>query len=262
MKSTTAISIAAVINKKLDVLYNDTSLDDTGDTIGAARSISRTTSRTATIRLSSWPLRCMTAILRWKLEAKRYRGRFQYARSQYMSALANWLAGQKRALYADANDTLRVTFGQVSGYRPRDAVEYEPFTTVRGIVQKHTGKAPFDAPAALLAAIGQAYDGAFNDPHLDAVPVNFLATLDSTGGNSGSAVLDANGDLVGLLFDGNYEAINSDWYLDPAITRSICVDIRYVLWIMETVDGAHRLLREMGIGPTALHARNPHPGVN
>ncbi|MBT8135726.1 MAG: S46 family peptidase [Gammaproteobacteria bacterium] len=193
---------------------------------------------------------------------KRFQGRFQLARSQYMEALGQWLKQQGKPLYPDANGTLRVTFGQVTGYQPRDGVRYTPFTTVAGVAAKHTGQAPFDAPAALLAAIGREHFGVFADAELGTVPVNFLATLDSTGGNSGSAVLNAEGELVGLLFDGNYESINADWYFEPEITRTICVDMRYVLWIMETVDGAHRLLREMGLGPAALHARRPPASVN
>ncbi|MBT8143383.1 MAG: S46 family peptidase, partial [Gammaproteobacteria bacterium] len=183
-------------------------------------------------------------------QAERYAGRFQFARSQYMATLSDWYEDLGKPLYPDANSTLRVTFGIVKGYQPRDAVIYEPFTHVSGVIEKHTGENPFDSPPALLAAIDQQMSSGDGNE----IPVNFLATLDSTGGNSGSAVLDSQGELVGLLFDGNYESINADWYFDEAITRTICVDMRYVLWIMDTVDGAHHLLREMGIGPRAMQA--------
>ena len=185
--------------------------------------------------------------------AETYRGRFQYARSQYMAALQAWYESLGKPLYPDANATLRVTYGTVKGYSPRDAVSYKPFTTLQGILEKHTGEEPFDTPAPLLAAIGQRNYGMFAANNGD-LPVNFVATLDSTLGNSGSAVLDGRAELVGLLFDGNYESINADWYFDARVARTICVDVRYVLWIMDSVDGAHRLLREMGIGRDSLHA--------
>jgi hypothetical protein len=118
------------------------------------------------------------------------------------------------------------------------------------MVAKHTGKEPFNAPAPLIKA---AKDGPFA-PYVHAklgeVPVDFLADLDITGGNSGSPTLDKNGNLVGLAFDGNYEAMASDWIFIPPITRSIHVDIRYVLWIMDRVDGADHLLQEMGVPPS------------
>ena len=85
--------------------------------------------------------------------------------------------------------------------------------------------------------------------------MNFLSTLDSTGGNSGSPTLNADGELVGLLFDGNYEAINADWDFNPRITRSIHVDMRYVLWVMEYVDRAQHLLKEMGVRDDARAGR-------
>lgn len=181
-------------------------------------------------------------------QRERYLGRFQYARARYMQMLRRWYAELERPLYPDANGTLRVTFGAVQGYSPRDAVYYRPFTTLQGLLEKATGREPFDAPAALLAAVDQQMAQSPGQP----VKVNFLATLDATGGNSGSAVLDAEAELVGLLFDGNHASINADWYFDESDSRTICVDIRYVLWIMDTVDGAHHLLREMGIGPGAL----------
>lgn len=243
---------AGAIATRLTQMYRDTELDDV-DT-----RLAHLDASAAQLRASRDPFMRLAVALHdsdiaRENEADSYAGRFQYARSKYMSALAAWLASKGQPLYPDANGTLRVTFGEVTGYEPRDAVRYQPFTTLRGILEKNTGAAPFDSPPALLAAIEQRRTGTYAAS--GTVPVNFLATLDSTGGNSGSAVLDGHGELVGLLFDGNYESINADWYFDPAITRSICVDMRYVLWIMDTVDGAHRLLREMGIGPNALHAR-------
>ena len=108
---------------------------------------------------------------------------------------------------------------------------------------------PFDAPDDVLSAIAEQEWGPYADPELGSVPVDFLSTLDTTGGNSGSVTFNARGELCGLLFDGNYESMGSDWVFDPVSTRSIHVSSQYMLWTLDRVDGAHRLLREMGIDP-------------
>jgi hypothetical protein len=166
---------------------------------------------------------------------------------QYMAAVIAWKKGQGKPVYPDANSTLRVTFGTVAPYSARDGVTKGPFTTVDGVVEKHTGKYPFIAPKALLDAVKEKRFGVFNDPVLGTVPVNFLSSADTTGGNSGSAVMNKRGELVGLNFDSTYESITKDWYFDSAITRAIHVDIRYMLWVMKEVDHADNLLKEMTI---------------
>ncbi|MFP5392963.1 MAG: S46 family peptidase [Gammaproteobacteria bacterium] len=166
---------------------------------------------------------------------------------QYMSAVIAWKKSQGKPVYPDANSTLRVTFGTVAPYAPVDGVTKGPFTTVEGIVAKHTGKDPFDAPKPLLEAIAAKRYGVFKDPVLGTVPVDFLSSLDTTGGNSGSAIMNRRGELVGLNFDSTYESVSKDWYFDPASTRAIHVDIRYMLWVMKEVDHADNLLREMTI---------------
>jgi hypothetical protein len=166
---------------------------------------------------------------------------------QYMAAVIAWKKSQGKPVYPDANSTLRVTYGTVSPYSPRDGVVKGPFTTVDGIVEKHTNKDPFLVPRALLDAVRDKRFGVFKDPVLGTVPVNFLSSADTTGGNSGSAIMNKNGDLVGLNFDSTYESITKDWYFDSAITRAIHVDIRYMLWVMKEVDHADNLLKEMTI---------------
>jgi hypothetical protein len=166
---------------------------------------------------------------------------------QYMDAVIAWKKSQGKPVYPDANGTLRITYGTVAPYSPRDGIVKGPFTTVEGIVEKNTGRAPFDAPQPLLQAIRDKRYGAFKDPVLGTVPVNFLSSADTTGGNSGSAVMNKRGELVGLNFDSTYESITKDWYFDPAITRAIHVDIRYMLWVMKEVDHADNLLKEMTI---------------
>ncbi len=166
---------------------------------------------------------------------------------RYMQAVIAWKKAQGKPVYPDANGTLRITYGTVDGYSAADGVYKGPFTTVRGITAKHTGIEPFDAPASLLSAVAGRRFGSFVDPALRTVPVNFLSSADTTGGNSGSAVMNARGELVGLNFDSTYESITKDWYFDPEITRAIHVDIRYMLWVMRELDGADNLLREMRI---------------
>ena len=178
---------------------------------------------------------------------KELQGRFEQARPRFMEALIAYNQSRGKSVYPDANSTLRVTYGTVKGYSAKDGIRYLPFTTLRGILEKDTGQEPFNAPVAQLKLIRGREFGSYYVKALDSVPVNFLSTLDATGGNSGSPTLNGRGELVGLLFDGNWESIVADWDFIPAVTRSIHVDIRYALWVMEHLDGAHHLLSEMGV---------------
>ena len=140
----------------------------------------------------------------------------------------------------DANGTLRISFAHVQGYTPRDGVRYTPFTTLAGVLEKHTGKEPFDVPQAVRDA-AQAGDA-------QKVPVNFLADGDTSGGNSGSPVIDGRGALVGINFDRVWENVAGDFGFNPAVSRNISVDIRYLLWQLKDVAHADGLLRELGTG--------------
>jgi hypothetical protein len=173
-------------------------------------------------------------------------GAMSRLRPRYVAAVQEQRGG---LLAPDANRTLRVSFGEVRGYAPRDGVRYAPQTTIAGILEKERGEDPFASPARLLERARAGGFDAYADPDLGTLPVNFLSTADSTNGSSGSATLNARGELVGLLFDGNYESMASDYLVEPEITRSIHVDARYMLWVMDAVDGAHHLLREMGLSP-------------
>jgi hypothetical protein len=178
--------------------------------------------------------------------AKELAGQLQQARLDVMKARIAFKASQGQAVYPDANGTLRVSFGKVAGREGADGSTWNAFTTLRGITAKHQGKGDFDAPAEQLAAIKKGEFGPYGVKALNSVPVNFLATLDTTGGNSGSAVLNRRAELVGLLFDGTLDAVISDWDFNPKTTRSIVVDARYMQWQMRYVDKADRLLKEMG----------------
>ncbi|MEL7482500.1 MAG: S46 family peptidase [Pseudomonadota bacterium] len=174
-------------------------------------------------------------------------GRSAALRPQYMQAIIDWQQSNDYVAYPDANSTLRVTYGNVTGGSPRDGLIYEPFTRLEGLLEKHTGEWPFNVPEEQSALIEAEDYGDYALEGLGSVPVNFLSDLDSTGGNSGSATLNAEGELVGLLFDGTFESVNSDWDFDPRTTRTIHVDTRYMLWVMEKVDDAGHLIGEMDI---------------
>ena len=168
-------------------------------------------------------------------------------RPSYMQALFDWRAKQGRAVYPDANSTLRISYGKVEALHPRDAVSYSPVTTVAGIVEKNTNTVPFDAPAPLLAAIAKGDFGSTADPALKTQTVNFLTNLDTTGGNSGSPVLNAKGELIGLNFDSNWESVSASWWFDPRYKRAVHVDMRYLRWLLAKVYPAPELLQEMGV---------------
>ncbi|MGX4643910.1 S46 family peptidase [Massilia sp. SYSU DXS3249] len=176
-------------------------------------------------------------------------GKIQKSYSGYMKAKIAYMNSKGQAVYPDANGTLRVTFGKIAGrdHGADGTGAWTAFTTTKGVVAKHTGEGEFNAPAAQLAAIKGKDFGKYVDPVLKTVPVNYLATLDITGGNSGSAALNKRGELIGLAFDGTLDSIISDWDFNTANTRSIQVDSRYMLWNMKHVDKADNLLKEMNV---------------
>ncbi len=245
----------AAIDKALDRLYGKTKLGNPKVRTSWIR-----TATTKKLENSKDPFLVLYGTLEERtkeIEARQeaVQGTMAALRPRYVAALRAFNEGP---LAPDANSTLRVTFGTVRGYKPSaDAQMYQPFTTVSQMVAKQTGEEPFNAPSAAIEAAATAKETGYADPALGDVPLDFLADLDITGGNSGSATLNAKGELIGLAFDGNYESIASDWVFMPNVTRSIHVDIRYVLWVMDYVDGAHRLIEEMGRTPEAKPASAP-----
>jgi hypothetical protein len=174
-------------------------------------------------------------------------GNIQAYRPKYMEALIAYFNDKNLPVYADANSTLRITYGNVKGYSPKDGLTATPFTTLEGIVEKDTGVKPFNASKKQLDLIKNKTYGEYAKKELGSVPVNYLGTLDITGGNSGSPTLNDKAEFVGLVFDGVYESIIGDWDYDTKLNRSIHVDIKYMLWVMEHVDGATNLIEEMDI---------------
>lgn len=154
----------------------------------------------------------------------------------------------RRDFVPDANSTLRLTFGHIRGYSPADATYMKPFTTIRGLIEKGASGDPvYDYPS-LIRERWEAKDfGPYIKSDLDDVPVNILYDMDTTGGNSGSPIMNARGELVGVNFDRAYDATINDFAWNPSYSRSIGVDIRYVLWVADKIDGAHFLLEEIGV---------------
>ncbi|MDE2408449.1 MAG: S46 family peptidase [Xanthomonadaceae bacterium] len=191
----------------------------------------------------------MPTLLEMEEQAKGITGEALASRPVYLQAIADYKKTKGEFVYPDANSSLRITFGNVKGYTSLQGKAYAPFTRLEEVAAKETGKEPFDNPKALLEAVKAKRYGGLADKRLGTVPVNFLSDLDITGGNSGSPVLDAQGKLVGLAFDGTIESVASNWVFDPVITRMISVDQRYMRWIMQEVMPAPQLLQELGVAP-------------
>lgn len=172
--------------------------------------------------------------------AGKYTGDIDRLRQLYLRGMSEM---NSSLVYPDANSTLRFTYGNVKGYSPREAVTYTPFTTLKGVLEKDTGVFPFDAPSKLRTLQETKNFGRYGVG--DSVPVNFLATTDIIGGNSGSPIMNAYGEQVGIIFDGNYEGLGNDLFFDPNYGRSIAVDIRYVLFVTEKFADSKWIVDEM-----------------
>jgi hypothetical protein len=151
-----------------------------------------------------------------------------------------------KKMYPDATFTMRVSFGNVKSYNPRDAVHYNYVTTAKGVLEKYVpGDYEFDLPEKAVQLMRNKDFGQYADKNLKDLVVGFITTNDITGGNSGSPVINANGELIGLAFDGNYEALSHKIAFDKDLNRTICVDIRYVLWCIDKLGGAQNVIKEL-----------------
>ena len=167
-------------------------------------------------------------------------GQIDRLRVAYMHAMAEM---KGMTPYPDANFTMRFTYGNIKGYQSREAEMRSPFTTMKGMIEKNTGENPFDAPKKLIDMQNNHDFGRYGEG--DSVGLNFISTTDIIGGNSGSPILNGNGEQVGIVFDGNFEGLGNDFYFDPAVNRTISVDIRYVMFITEKFGGAKWVTDEM-----------------
>ena len=184
--------------------------------------------------------------LAYEKESEETGAKRQLLKSKFIGLLKKYYESSGKQMYADANGTLRVTYGNVAGVSLKDGLIYEPFTRLEGIAQKHSGIKPFNASEKLLNLIEAKDYGKYFYKPINSVPVNFLSTLDITNGNSGSATINSKFELVGLAFDGMLETIIADYKYIPD-ARTISVDSRYLLWTLEKLDEAENILEELTI---------------
>lgn len=164
----------------------------------------------------------------------------------YLKGIMQMDTVKAKKMYPDATFTMRVSFGNVKSYNPRDAVHYDYVCTMKGVLEKYVpGDYEFDLPANLIEKAKAKDFGQYIDKTKNDLVVCFITTNDITGGNSGSPVLDANGNLIGLCFDGNYEALSHKIAFDKDLNRTICVDVRYVLWCIDKLGGASNIIKEL-----------------
>ncbi len=236
-----AVIDEALITKTLTGWYNGSKLDDEKLRLellqnGTSKKLAASKDPFVRAALRVWKI--------YKAEEKiadTFVGESLLVAHEYAETMRSVLDG---LLAPDANGTLRITYGTVKAFKPTDPA----FTTGAQILAKDTVKDPFDAPAPLLAALREKKFGPYANAQGE-LPVNFLSDLDTTGGNSGSAVLNDRGELVGLNFDSTLQGVASDVVFDGASVRKIHVDARYMLWVMDAVDGADHLIVEMGLQP-------------
>ncbi len=164
----------------------------------------------------------------------------------YLKGVLEMNKGKK--MYPDANFTMRVSFGNVKSYSPRDAVKYSHICTLNGIVEKYQpGNYEFDVPEKLIELAKKKDYGQYMDPIAKDIVVSFISSNDITGGNSGSPVMNAKGELIGLAFDGNYEALSHKLTFDKDLNRTINLDVRYLLWVVEKLGGATNIISELDL---------------
>ncbi len=164
----------------------------------------------------------------------------------YLKAIMQMDTVKAKKMYPDATFTMRVSFGTVKSYSPQDAVHYDYITTMKSVMQKYKpGDYEFDLPANYIEAAKKKDFGQYIDKTRNDLVVCFTTTNDIAGGNSGSPVMDASGNLTGLAFDSNYESLSSDISYDINFNRCICVDIRYVLWCIDKLGGASNIIKEL-----------------
>ncbi len=181
---------------------------------------------------------------RHKLAERRRTGELNRLLGKLIDIKEEW---KKSEFIPDANSTLRLTFGRIRGYSPSDATYYSPISTLRGVIEKTSSDPDYDTPQKIRLLAAKKDYGRYRSKALNDLPVNILYDMDTTGGNSGSPILNAKGELIGINFDRAFEATINDFAWDESYSRSIGVDIRYVLWNVEKIAEAADILREIGI---------------
>lgn len=244
----------AEIRAKMATLLNETSLADPETRLDLFQHAAFDDLKANPDPLIQLAISAEPTILANEEHSKRQAGEMLLVSPLYIEVLRDFLKSRDQLMAPDANSTLRVTFGKVGGYEKRDGDDIKrvpAFTNMRQLAEDEhqPGRKDFELPPRWLSAYERARTngyGPYGDAFYGQLPLNYLANLDTTGGNSGSAALNAKGELVGLLFDGNTDSLYGDYVFDANV-RSILLDIRYALWVLDEIEGLDALLKEMGV---------------
>jgi hypothetical protein len=238
------------VRATIKALYDGTKLEDAKTRVNLLKNATTEELKKSDDSMIRFALELSPLLEEIKERGKRLDGAMVLLRPVYYELLDEYLQGN---LAPDANSTIRISFGTVRGFKPDiNSEEYYPFTKVMEMVgkwDKNKGEQPFDAPEKIIDAAKAARFGSYAPAYIGQVPVNLLTDLDITGGNSGSATLNSKAEFAGIAFDGNIEGVASDLVFLPEVTRAIHVDVRYILWILDAVEHADHLLKEMGVNP-------------
>ena len=239
-----------VIRQKVNELFDESRMEDKDYRLNLLKNANLEDLKKSEDTLIQFALKLSPVIEKLREGDKRYDGAMVLLRPHLYYALRDYYQGN---IAPDANSTIRISFGTVRGFKPAaDKEKYFPFTKLSQVEEKwakNKGEVPFDAPDSIIKAIQAGRFGSYVSEEVGEVPVNLLTDLDSTGGNSGSAILNSKAEFAGILFDGNIEGVASDLVFLPELTRSIQVDVRYILWILDAVEHADHILMEIGIEP-------------
>ena len=232
---------AKAVNAFLDHLYGDSKMNDTDARMAmfnmSTDELVATNDPAILMARDLYP-----ELMEHEQRAKEIDGALEKVRPRLVEAIVTMRGGDA---YPDANGTVRLSLGEIKSYHPRDAVTYNWYTTLTGVVEKETGAEPFSNPQPLLDAYPSRAQSKYYDATVGDVPVNFLTTNDGTGGNSGSPVMNGKGEIMGVEFDGNWEGIIGDYAFNPVLNRTICVDTRYVMYILDDLYHADNVKDEL-----------------
>jgi hypothetical protein len=245
------------IREKMRAILNATTLEDPDTRLRLFKDASYSNLKATQDPLIQLAVAAEPAILANEEHGKALSGEMLLVSPLYVEVLRDFLKSRHQVMAPDANSTLRVTFGKVGGYQKQegDNIKRVPaFTNLRQLVEDEhqPGKKDFELPPRWLSAYERAKAhgfGPYGERYFGQLPLNYLANVDTTGGNSGSAALNAKGELVGLLFDGNTDSLYGDYVFDAGV-RSILLDIRYALWVLDEIESMDEILIEMGVEPT------------
>ncbi|MEM6469338.1 MAG: S46 family peptidase [Planctomycetota bacterium] len=244
------------IRKEITAILNDTTLEDVENRLTLFESANYTELKASEDRLIQLAVAAEPDLLAAEQHSKAQSGESLLVAPLYIEMLGDFLKTRGQLMAPDANSTLRITFGEVGGYEKQvgELTKFVPaFTNIRQLIEDEhqPGKKDFEVPPRWISAYARSLEkgfGPYGDKLFGNLPLNFLANVDTTGGNSGSAALNERGELVGLLFDGNTDSLYGDYVFDENV-RSILLDIRYTLWVLDEVEGNGQLLRELGVEP-------------